>query len=215
MSMSYQINQASVDNVRAMLGELADMYKSVMTTSINKTLSTVQTQATARIGNELNLTAARIKQDMTITKANYGNISGKLSCTGEPIGLMQYGAKQTTKGVSVKVKRSGARALLKHAFIADANGYTHVWWREGQDQQDPPKIHMQGKISKAAWPRFGIRYHPRFSDEYRIPLERLNGPRIEDILDDDDILTPVIIQGNYLFLQNVGKQTDEILRRFG
>lgn len=205
-----EVDQAMLNEVQAAMEGIKNGYTKVLVTSINKTLTTVKTQAAARVGNDLNLKAARIKEDFTAQKASYANPFGAFVSTGEPVGLMQYGAKQTQKGVSVKVKRSGSRVLLKHAFIATGRGSArcHVFWREGQDQQNPPEIHMQGKISKAAWQRF------TFGDEYRKPLERLSGPRIEDILDDDDILTPIMIQANHLFLQNVGKQMDDVLRRY-
>ncbi len=223
INLSVKVDEATLDKVKSAMAGIKNGYVNVLVTSINKTMTTVKTQATARIGNDLNLKASRIKEDFTIIKADYSNPSGAIVATGEPVGLINFGASQTKKGVTVKVKRSGSRSLLKHAFIAKGRGASkakdgttkeHVWWREGQDQQDPPKLHMQGKISKAAWPRFGIQYHPKFSEEYRFPLSRRTGPRIEDILSKNYVLDPVTIQANHLFLSNVDKKIDEVLRRY-
>lgn len=211
------VNQADVAQVKALLGDLKGKYKSVMVTSINKTLSTARTQATARIGNELNLKAARIKWGFTLFKANYSNMSGALVSSGEPIGLIQFGARQTAKGVSVKVKRSSSRYLLRHAFIAKGKGASistmdgsvkeHVFWREKDRNRLPaPRRFPTGKIAPkgAFW---------SMPDKYRLSLERLTGPRIEDIYASPKVLDPVTIQAQHVYLLHVENKIDEILRR--
>ena len=212
-----RLNQADVAKVKALLGDLKDKYKPVMVTSINKTLTTAQTQATARIGNEINLKASRIKEDFTIDKANYSKLSGSLKATGKPVGLIQFGAKQTAKGVTVKVKRSSGRSLLKHAFIAKGKGKSissvdgsvkqHVFWRaKARNTMPDPRRFPRGKIA----PTGPWRSMP---DKYRRPLERLTGPRIEDILAKPKVLDPVTIQAQHVYMKNVESKIDEILRR--
>lgn len=214
--MTAQVNQKDIQEVKALLGDLKDKYKNVMATSINKTLTTARTQATARIANELNLKSKRIKQDFTIRKASYSNLSGALIAKGKPVGLIQFGARQTAKGVTVKVKRSEGRSLLKHAFIAKGKGKSiskadgsvkeHVFWREKERKTMPaPKRFPRGKISKKGW-----KWIP---DEYRLSLERRTGPRIEDIFANPKVLHPVTIQAQHVYLLNVENKIDEILRR--
>jgi hypothetical protein len=105
--------------------------------------------------------------------------------------------------------------LLKHAFIAKGRGASkskdgttneHLFWRESQGRQPAPVKFFSGVKSKAAWPKFG--------KEYRFILERLTGPRIEDIFAQAQVLDPVTIQANTLFLSNVASKIDEILRRY-
>lgn len=201
--MEIRVDQGMLNDVLSAVGDIKNGYKKVLVTSINKTLGTVKTQATARIGNEINLTAARIKKDMTIQKANYSKISGALNVTGEPVGLVQFGASQTKKGVTVKVLRSSAMKLLKHAMIAAGRSSSttqHVFWRQ---YDGPRKPFVPGK-------KYGV-----LPKEYRLPLERLTGPRIEDILAKDTVLDPVTIQANTVFASNVSTKIDEVLRRHG
>jgi hypothetical protein len=200
---SVTVNQADIAKVQAMLGDLKDKYKSVMTTSINKTLATAKTQATARIGNEINLKAARIKKDFSIQKANFGNISGALRATGEPVGLIQFGANQTQKGVSVKVLRSSSRTLIKHAYIASRGSKEHVYWRK--NRMPGTGRWPVGKKTRVAW--------DTVAPIYRRPVERLTGPRIEDIFAKPEVLDPVAIQAQHVYLLNVENKIDEILRR--
>jgi len=203
-----EIDQVAVNDVKKMLGEFSGKYKSVMVTSINKTLKTAQTQAVARIGNELNLKAARIKKDFTTQKANFSKISGAVVAKGKPVGLVQFGANQTLKGVSVKVLRSGSRELLKHAYIAARGTKEHVYWRSTQRHKHPPaKKFSVGKKARAKWAAIPI--------DMRRPVERLTGPRVEDIFAKDRVFDPVSIQAQHVYLQNVEAKVQEIIRRYG
>lgn len=205
--MKTEINTADVASVQAALGDLKDKYKSVLTTSINKTLTTARTQATARIGNELNLKAARIKEDFTLQKANFSKLSGALVAKGEPVGLIQFGANQTLKGVSVKVLRSSPRTLLKHAFIANGKNSAkqHVFWR--QNRPAGTGRWPVGQKARAPW--------SKIPKDYRNPLERLTGPRIEDIFGQAKVFDPVSIQAQTVYLKNVDAKITEIIRRHG
>jgi len=217
--MTATVNQADVAEVKRLLGEFSDKYKAVLTTSINKTLTTARTQATARIGNELNLKAARIKQDFTLQKANYSKLSGALIAKGAPVGLVQFGANQTQKGVSVKVLRSSPRTLIRHAFIAKGRGRSistvdgtvkeHVFWRDTPRGSLPaPRRFPTGKMApRGPW--------GHMADKYRLSLERLTGPRIEDIFANPKVLHPVTIQAQHVYLQNVDAKIKEIIYRYG
>jgi len=221
------VNQADVAKVKALLGDLKDKYKNVMATSINKTLTTAKTQAAARINNELNLKSSRIKDDFRINKASHNNLSGALISSGKPVGLIQFGARQTAKGVTVKVKRSSSRSLLRHAFIAKGKGDSiskkdetvkkHVFWRGGNRKALPaPKRFPMGRIApKAPWNRM-----PEKDNKYRavgpghrLRIERKTGPRIEDIFAKPKVLNPIAIQAQHVYLLNIEKKIDEIIRR--
>lgn len=180
-----EISKADVKRVEAMLGDIKNGSKKAMVTAINKTATTTKVQVKKRLGKELNLKAKRIDKDLSIKKANYSNISGKVSATGEPVGLINFGASQLKKGTKVKVMKSGSRDLIRHAFIATSKRAENVWWRA----------------------RVGGKLVPR------LPIERLTGPRIEDILGKDEILDTVNRDAANLLAANLDKQVDDILRR--
>jgi len=207
--MEINISKSHIRDIHALVADIKNGAKKVLVTSINKTLTSVKVQAVARIGNELNLKAGRIKQDFTIKKANYSKISGAVTAAGKPVGLVNFGARQVQKGVSVKVLRSGSRTLLKHAYIATGrskgNGKTHVFWRAERNKMPKAKKFKVGQKSKAFWDRVG--------DQYRIPIERKTRPRIEDIFVKPKVMDPVMLQANHLFLKNMDTKITEILRR--
>jgi len=208
--MRVDIDTSSLADVQNIMSEIRSGYPRVVSGAINDTLSTVKTQAVARIGNELNLKAARIKEDFTVQKASFTSLNGALIAKGAPVGLVNFDANQIDTGVTVKVLKGGSRKLLRHAYIGTGRRQSgnHVFWR-GKDRatMPTPKRFAIGKKHRAPWPKFG----PQFTK----PVERLSGPRIEDFLAKPSIFDPVSIQANYVFAQNVEKMIDEVLRRFG
>jgi hypothetical protein len=206
-----QIDSAQLADAKAALSGIKNGYEAAMKTAINRTLSTVQTQAVARIGNELNLTAARIKQDFWILNATLARTGGGVYSKGAPIGLVSYGARWTgniktgaTSNVSVKVKRAGGYKTIKHAFAATtihskAGAVVNIFWRS----------YKGGR----AWnPRMAYNKLPR---SYRYPIERLDGPRIQDIYASDKVFEPVRIQAQTIFLTNVDEGITEVFRKLG
>ena len=212
--MSIEISQSDLARVESLLRDIKNGSKRALTNAINKTLTNVQTRAAKDVGADLALTAKRIKQDFTIKKANFSDISGSFVSKGEPIGLVQYAGKQTKKGVSFKVKRIGKRTTLKHAFIAKGKGAsksadgstkTHVFWREYSGPRNYTPKWMSIKYK-------GFPYSA-LPEKYRLPLERRTGPRIEDILGASRIFDPLQKFASERFIENLETQITDILRR--
>jgi len=212
--MSIEISQSDLARVESLLRDIKNGSKRALTNAINKTLTNVQTRAAKDVGADLALTAKRIKQDFTIKKANFSDISGSFVSKGEPIGLVQYAGKQTKKGVSFKVKRSGKRTTLKHAFIAKGkaandgtrNEKTHVFWRgKVYGKKVNPKMNY-GALPKKY--RF-----TESADKDERGIQRRTGPRIEDILGANRIFDPIETFAGEKISENLSTQIDDILRR--
>lgn len=74
----------------------------------------LRTEARRDIQREYNLKAADINQRLNVRRASDGiALVGRAS----GINLIHFGARQTSKGVSYRVKKSGGRKTLAHAFI--------------------------------------------------------------------------------------------------
>lgn len=190
-------------DVRNAMIDIKDGYEAVMRSAINRTLSTVQTQAVARIGNELNLSAARIKQDFRILNATLARTGGGVYATGKPVGLFSFGAVENMTGVKVKVKRASSPKIIKHSFIATtvhskAGEVKNVYWRQYNGAR------VRWNINKK---------YARMPDKYRFKIERKEGPRIEDIYASTIVFEPVTIQAQTIFLENVGQGVTEVLRK--
>jgi hypothetical protein len=207
--MKVEVNKIQLDAVKSALAEIKNGAPRAISSAMNATMTTVQTQAVKAIGQDLNLAAKRIKSDFKIKKSSWKDLAGFVSATGAPIGLVNFAARQTKTGVTVKVKRTGVRRLLPHAFLAAGRkqaGY-HVWWRAKVWGRPVNPALAYGKLPK----------------KYRFPegpkgergVHRLTGPRIEDIFAADRIYNPIRLLAAEKFAENLVKKTEETLRRFG
>ena len=198
-----KVDAEQMASVQSSVSGIKNGYETVMKNAINRTLSTVQTQAVARIANEVNLPSTRIKQNFRILNATLARIGGGVYSTGKPIGLYSFGAVAVMSGVKVRVKKASNADIVKHAFIATtkhakAGDVKNVYWR-------------QWNRYRKRW-NINIRY-AQLPDSYRFKIERKTGPRIEDIYAGDTVFAPVTIQAQTLFVQRVDEEVTELFRK--
>ena len=217
MNIDISLDKNQLKGVESMLRDIKNGAKKAHVTAINKTLTTTRVQVRKRIGQDINLAAKRINQELDIEKANYSKISGRFVAYCAPIGLINFGANQTAKGVTYKIYKSGGRQFLKHAFIAESKGANNVWWRGNRASMPEPKRYPIGKKSKAAWPKFG----PKEGAKYRFPagpkgdkgIVRRTWSSIGDHFSKPEIFEPEGIKASALLLKNLDEKVEEILRR--
>lgn len=133
--------------------------------ALNKTAQQARTGASRDVrAAGYNIKASAIKRSFTIDRATPSKLSVTLRATGAPIGLINYGAVQTKKGVTVRVKNG--RKTLKHAFIATMpNGHKGVFERVGTGHK---KVTKDGRAYMSG-----------------LPIRELFGPAIPDALSND------------------------------
>jgi len=84
------------------------------------------------IKDELNIKDSSIRKRIAVLKASKGNKVAKVRIAGKPVPIIEAAARQTKKGVTVKVKGQGERKLIKGAFIAVMpTGHRGVFTRKG------------------------------------------------------------------------------------
>ncbi len=209
-----QASRTDILKVEAMLKDIKGGANLALARAINQGVSTGKTQAVKSIGQYLNLKAARIKKDFAIKKAKKTDLTGYVSATGKPVGLLNFGARATKKGYSVKVKRKGSRKLLKHSFKAktrkarkDGSNYEteHLWWRKGY-----------GGARTGTDTKYAGYFASLPADHYlKRPLHRLSGPRIEDVFAKSGIYDPVQAVAAEKTNQKLMSEAERILSRHG
>lgn len=127
---------------------IGDQQKAVIR-ALNKTAEQARTAASQEVRSAgYNIKASAIKKSFSIKRASSGNLVVTLKATGRPIGLINYGARQTKSGVSVQVK--SGRKVLRHAFIATMpSGHKGVFERTGKQHK---KVIRNGKILRTGLP---------------------------------------------------------------
>lgn len=198
--MIIEVNRDDIAKVMRMLNRLDDRDKA-MYRALKKTLGNTKTGTAREIRKSLNLKADRIKKDLKAIGPSKGSMDARLRCKSRPVGYTHFGARQTKKGVTVKVTKSGGRKLIPHAFIAELkSGNRHVAIRQTD---------MRGTSS----PKPGINY-ARLPHKYRRPIKVLYGPRIADWLAKPEISGPVQAEAGENMIKNLDAAVMAILRGY-
>lgn len=210
--MRIEVSAADMAQVRDMLGDLRDNADLVLSRSINKGVSTGKTQSVKSIGQYLNLTATRIKKDFEYSYlSKKTDLRAGVVAKGQPVGLINFGATARKGGYSVKVLRSGSRKFLKHSFKAKFTKTTragtdyeteHLVWRINYGPVRKPEVTAFGYF--ASLPRQHFK---------KAPLDRLEGPRIEDAFARPNIYDPVFSTTSARVAESLWIETETILRR--
>jgi len=188
-----ELNKADLANVQIALAGVKNGASRVLSRAINKTLDGVRTDSVNEIAKEITPTKKTIRGTFTVKKTSVSNLEGRTYSRGKPLGLIHYSARQTKKGVSVQVKRSGKRAIILGAFIAKAKGAENVFWRQWHGAK------------KKARPGFPYGALPA---KYRLPIERLTGPRIPDIMGNTKVIGVILSAANVRLDKNLKNQLD-------
>jgi hypothetical protein len=193
--LKVELNKADLAEIKLLLGGVKNAAPKVLTRGINKTLTGVNTTAKREVAKRYNLTQKRIAQNFKTYKARFDFIRGKWDSTGKPIGLISFkGTRQLKKGVSVLVEVGHKRQILKHAFIGVGRGAKNVFERE---YYEPP--------TRPFRPTFPYGILPK---KYRLPVDRLTGPRIEDELGKERTLNTVQSDADRRFTENLNRELD-------
>lgn len=119
--------------------------------ALNRTAENLRTEAGREIRKEYNVTLRGVRQASKIVRASTRSKYPKAEVTfsGRPINLVEFDARQTARGVTVKVKTRGARRLIEHAFLQTIKG--------GQNAG------KKGVFRRVGKKRYPIRFHPSIS----------------------------------------------------
>ena len=211
--ISIDINPAQIREVEATFAGIENAAKKVLTRAINKTLTGARTDMVNEAAVVLNMTKTEIRAAVMTNRASWNKITGKVWRTGSPIPLSKFrGTRQTQKGVSVKIKNDGARTILKHAFIATMNsGHVGVFWRVADEVGAATRKWSAEQIK---W--FGTlpRYYKKTGmGRYRLQINELTGPRVEDILSDMNVFKKIEDSANARLQKNLDAEINFELSR--
>lgn len=161
LSVNVRTNTNSI--VLDLMDAANDMRNTALVRALNKMAEQVLVAGSREVRKAgYNLKAADIKRAMRVKRASQGNLTATVIASGRPLPIIQYGARQTAKGVTVNVL--SGRKLIPGAFIATMpTGHTGVFVRK------PGGKHVKVKrAGKASW--------------HQLPIRELFGPAIPDAL---------------------------------
>lgn len=154
MKLQIKLDEKRLKEIQLMLRDIPKAMPKIMTRAINKTATSVRAEVVREIGKKIALKLKDIREDITIYKANWSRWEASVNIRRKRHGLIRFGARQTKKGVSYRIEKSGGRKSIQHAFIAESNSAENVWIREEG---------AGGKLVP------------------RLPIQRLQGPSIGEV----------------------------------
>jgi hypothetical protein len=124
MKISIQTNFPEVQ--RALESMRTDVGSKALVSALDKTVAQARTAMSREIRAEFNISASKVAESLRTTRArpSGGRFSFEASLEspnkrGRSLNLINFAARQTAKGVTFKVKKSGGRKLIPGAFIAN------------------------------------------------------------------------------------------------
>ena len=101
-----------------------DIARQATSRALNATIAQAKTSMSREIRQEFMITASKVNQSLRISKASAfgGELRLKASLEspakrGRALNVAAFGARQTKKGVSIKIKRNGPRHLITGGFL--------------------------------------------------------------------------------------------------
>lgn len=191
--ITIKINAEDMAKVKKALAGVSGAVDRVCMRAINDGLVGMKTDASAEIRSVITLKKSTVDATFKTVKASVTSLSGVFASTGKPVPLIEYGARQTTKGVSVQVKRGNPRSVVVGAFIATMkSGHKGVFWREWHQAIRKPvnRNIPYGKLPK----------------KYRLPISQRYGPRVPDILSNEPVMAAVLKKADDRMHTNIDRQ---------
>jgi hypothetical protein len=100
--------------------------------AINRSITTVNAQASREIAKDIGLPVTQVKRSMRIIRARFESLVGSVEVTGRRIPIEAFAARQTRRGVTYR-GRGGGRKLIPGAFRAQMpSGHRGVFLRRGK-----------------------------------------------------------------------------------
>lgn len=119
--MEIDIKLEGMDKVVAKLRP--DIYKKALNRTLNDVGAKAKTQATRAVRQRYNINAKTLKENMQVRRSRYNSLSYALQIESRRRNIINFGARKVKKGVSVRVKKTSGRKVIKGAFIGN-NGRT-------------------------------------------------------------------------------------------
>jgi minor tail protein Z (GPZ) len=103
-----------------------DIGRQALASAVNKTIAQAKTSMSRAIRDEFNISAGKVNAALRVTKASFRNGLYRIEASlespvqrGRSINVINFQARKTSQGVSVKIKKGGARKVIRGAFIAN------------------------------------------------------------------------------------------------
>jgi hypothetical protein len=174
-----QVNQSQLANLEKTLKAYPRGIAKVMSRAVNKVATSSRQDIAVEVRKRLSIKAGELKRrNLTLKKASYGRQSAVIGIKSARISLAKLSARQTKKGVTYKIGKTGPRKRADRAFITTMkSGHKGVFKRISA---------MKGEVNKERSRWFMEPWSPTFdqSKSNRLPITELKGPSVPQVFQD-------------------------------
>ena len=128
-----------IDAAQRLLTEAPKRLPRAVAKALNDGAVRARSESVRLIGAEWNVKSTAARKALSIRRATVTKLESSVEATGgrgRGIPLASFNARQTKRGVSVKLKRAGSRGLLPGAFIATMkSGHRGVFTRRAKSRK--------------------------------------------------------------------------------
>ena len=181
--LTVQLNKSELRAVHSMLRGVEKSIGVVIQQSVNRTLTGVRTDSTNEVAKVITPTKRVIRKSMTLQRMTAKDGRAFFKCRGKPLNLIHFKARQTQKGVTVQVLKSGGRKLIPHAFktkiknelvaVRQYKGERRKWVKKGGSHKWYGTLPNQYRFPNE---------HLRFLTSLAIPAVLGHKPTIDEVL---------------------------------
>lgn len=179
-----RVDENMLNDVRGRLGDMSDKAPQAISSALNRAVTTVASTISKEVRKEYIIKAADIKETLEKGKANKTNLSAIVKSRGNLIPLDRF--KVSPRKVSPKRKTPIKIAVKK-------------------DAAKPLKGAFVGDIH-------GIKVFKR-SSRKRLPIDRLFGPSIPQMIGNEDVREKINTEGREMFERRLDHEINRILQR--
>jgi len=131
MTAVIEVNQSQVNDVMAMLNGVEKDASIALSRSLNKTATGAKTLSAKGVGSTVTLKAKKIKEYITVRKANTKKLSAVVRLKGALMPSINFTNRKLAKGVSLKIWKSKRAIKLRHHFYATMpSGHAGIFSRK-------------------------------------------------------------------------------------
>lgn len=205
-----RINKQQYDSCMKMLSGIKNGAVSMMSMSLNKTVTGVKTDVKKSIAKEIKLSQARIAKDISLKKATRLDLTAKVLSRGRKIELVEFSAKTTQSGISYQIAKAGGRKQMRGGFLARgrSSGDLHVMKRLGHVGTGEPIGTPSAKIYGSG---FTFTYPGAWPEEYRYPAHIRYGPSIPEVWGKPLMLADTLKQADKRLATEMERATTKLL----
>jgi hypothetical protein len=141
----------------------------------NKLLKSADSHAKKQVREVYNVKLKTLNKYFAVRKAKLINTTARLTLYRRSIGLLYFGARETSKGVTVRVRKDRGRKLIRSGFIRNMkSGHTNIFTRLGKK-----RLPIAGKYTVGAADMYvaeGLKVFERtvYADAQKILNQEIN-----------------------------------------